>query len=695
MSATLTTTTVTRFPFWQKMVLLLSFCCSFNQGALHAQVPVLPAAYYQLKTAGEKAAYLRKIAGDSVRNSRYTYVPYLCHTALGYAAQSGKDSLYGILYQLLGDSYATPLTDSAIHYYRLSLATFKKPPLLKRIYLKQSLLYCFLSRDDKDSILHYTHALENEITQLPDTNKNKLNVTNTIAQSYSAINNYTAAISNYKFVIQHALKIHDTASLCNALVNTGVIYNEILDNKNAVYYTIQALPYLGDNDYNRALTYSNIAGYYSSDQVLDSTKYFLTLAEKLAARLNDSELTYSIATRRAHVLATEKKYAEAEKILAGVLHYFQQKEPGSGLANALLLYASVDTAMNKYKQAEHHLLTLYELTRKFNNKVFMAEGLKQLVAVYEHQKDYRNAYSYQKTLLLITDSIKADKAAYALTDLQMQYDTYKKQELINSLQKEGKIRSLELQAALRNKTLVITISCILLLSAAVILYILHLRSKTAMQQMKAELEMKALRSQMNPHFIFNSLNSVQKYIWENKQEDASEYLTKFARLIRLVLENSLHSSVTLSEELHALRLYIEMEHRRNNQKFDYSITTAEHIDAAHTWVPPLLFQPYVENAIWHGLSPKDEHGQLSVRIEKTGHNLTCIIDDNGIGRKQAATLKKPGSAGSLAMNISSQRIAWLQKKTGSAAAVHITDKQDGARADGTTVTITLPLIVKA
>ena len=141
--------------------------------------------------------------------------------------------------------------------------------------------------------------------------------------------------------------------------------------------------------------------------------------------------------------------------------------------------------------------------------------------------------------------------------------------------------------------------------------------KTAINKGMAELEMKALRSQMNPHFIFNSLNSIQKYIWENRKEDASEYLIKFARLIRLVLENSLHTSVKLSDELAALRLYIEMEHRRNNQKFDYSIIVNDNIDEDKTYISPLLLQPYIENAIWHGLSQKEGRGKLNVAILRT------------------------------------------------------------------------------
>lgn len=164
--------------------------------------------------------------------------------------------------------------------------------------------------------------------------------------------------------------------------------------------------------------------------------------------------------------------------------------------------------------------------------------------------------------------------------------------------------------------------------------------KTQINKVMAEAEMKALRSQMNPHFIFNSLNSIQKYIWENKQENASEYLTKFARLMRSVLENSGSKMVTLESELTALKLYVELEHRRSNNKFDYQVNVSDCLDITAILVPPLILQPYVENAIWHGLLPKEERGNLSIHIlPDTDDYLQCIIEDNGVGRQARGKAK--------------------------------------------------------
>ncbi|MBL7727999.1 MAG: histidine kinase, partial [Dinghuibacter sp.] len=150
----------------------------------------------------------------------------------------------------------------------------------------------------------------------------------------------------------------------------------------------------------------------------------------------------------------------------------------------------------------------------------------------------------------------------------------------------------------------------------------------------AETELAMLRSQMNPHFIFNSLNSIQKYIWENREEDAAEYLASFAKLMRAILEHSRHTAITLAEEMSAMKLYVDLERRRSNMNFDYYISISEQLEPGTVMVPPLLLQPFIENAIWHGLSRKKERGMLNISIQRAQNQLVCVVDDDGVGRPQ-------------------------------------------------------------
>ncbi|MBD2702723.1 histidine kinase [Spirosoma sp. BT702] len=184
------------------------------------------------------------------------------------------------------------------------------------------------------------------------------------------------------------------------------------------------------------------------------------------------------------------------------------------------------------------------------------------------------------------------------------------------------------------------------------------------EQKLADTEMTTLRAQMNPHFIFNCLNSIKLYTLQNKADKASDYLTKFARLIRLVLENSRSERVTLQNELEALQLYIELEAMRFKQKVQFDIRVSPEIDQQYVQIPPLLLQPYVENAIWHGLMHKPEGGSVQVDVRQSTDRLLHIeITDDGIGRERARTLKSK-SAGmhkSFGMQVTADRIRMINQ----------------------------------
>ncbi|MBK8498696.1 MAG: histidine kinase [Flavobacteriales bacterium] len=134
----------------------------------------------------------------------------------------------------------------------------------------------------------------------------------------------------------------------------------------------------------------------------------------------------------------------------------------------------------------------------------------------------------------------------------------------------------------------------------------------------ARMQAQVLRTQMNPHFIFNALNSINNYVHENERDLASGFLTKFARLMRLVLENSRYNEVPLNQDLEALRLYMDLERARTNNKFDYAIEVDPAIDQESAMVLPLVLQPFVENAIWHGLSRKEGKGHLVLCVKRGG-----------------------------------------------------------------------------
>jgi ligand-binding sensor domain-containing protein len=212
--------------------------------------------------------------------------------------------------------------------------------------------------------------------------------------------------------------------------------------------------------------------------------------------------------------------------------------------------------------------------------------------------------------------------------------------------------------------------------------------KTEFENRMLHLEMQNLRSQMNPHFIFNSLNSINSFIVENKTHLASDYLTKFSRLIRLILENSKNEVIPLEKEIETLKLYLLMESVRFSKKFDYEVIVADDLDEQMIKIPPMIIQPYVENAIWHGLLHKEEKGKVVVAINKIAEKIQITIEDNGIGRDKAGELKSKNSTTnkSYGLQITAQRI----KQLNVANTIDIIDLKDNKQhALGTKVNITI------
>lgn len=218
---------------------------------------------------------------------------------------------------------------------------------------------------------------------------------------------------------------------------------------------------------------------------------------------------------------------------------------------------------------------------------------------------------------------------------------------------------------------------------------------TEFERKIAETEMTALRAQMNPHFIFNCLNSIKLYTLENDSKTASEYLTIFSQLIRRVLENSQSEKITLQKELETLRLYLELEAMRFKNKVQYQINIDSKIDAEYIEIPPLLLQPYVENAIWHGLMHKKEGGVISIDVfQPTELKLLIQITDDGIGRELAAEIQSKSATQqkSYGLKITSDRIHIINQLYLIQTDVRVEDLKDETdKAIGTKVIIQIPV----
>ncbi len=242
---------------------------------------------------------------------------------------------------------------------------------------------------------------------------------------------------------------------------------------------------------------------------------------------------------------------------------------------------------------------------------------------------------------------------------------------------------------------------ILILLVAYLIVARHRRSlrkeeeKFILNSKLHELEIKVIKAQMNPHFLFNSLNSIQQFIIINENEKAQYYLSKFSKLVRKLLESTTKENISLAEEIDILKGYLELESLRFNNVFNYAVIVGKGIDASTTFIPHFLVQPFVENSIWHGLLAKDGDKTITISFDLVdSQTIICTIDDNGIGRNKNDS-KQTNDKKSLAINFIQQRLDLINKMAGMEFKMNITDKVDEqGKSLGTKVTITLPLKTK-
>ena len=384
----------------------------------------------------------------------------------------------------------------------------------------------------------------------------------------------------------------------------------------------------------------------------------------------------------------QKKYHQALAIFKKAALFFKSNNGRIGLLRALPDIAKVYAAQKNHQAAldfAHEGLALAQAT---GARPYIADGLKLLSAIYEAKGENKNAFFYIKQYTALKDSLLSDQLKAKLFGYKSRMENEKKQAQIELLKKEKlmSLQQLELQqqrlqqASLLRKILITGILVFVVLGIILFrnLALKRWNEKLQSERRQAELEMQALRAQMNPHFIFNCLSSINGYILKNESEPAADYLTKFSRLIRMVLTNSKKTLIPLEDELEMLRLYLEMERLRFQYSFDYTINLRNEIDVQNIFIPPLLLQPFAENAIWHGLMHKEGSGHLHIELGLEEKILTCIITDNGIGRYKAAMIKSKSAEKqkSMGLQITAGRLALLSQEKEEKAFFNIEDLSD-------------------
>jgi hypothetical protein len=404
---------------------------------------------------------------------------------------------------------------------------------------------------------------------------------------------------------------------------------------------------------------------YRSIGMPDSSYYYVRKALQ-----NDSN---NLMTRIsfAESLLMKNQSDSALTIFLQPLAHFRKERNRWDLMRLLLDIAKAYAIKKENKTALSYALEGTSIAQKAGAKQFMLDGYQLLSKLYKELPVNDSAYYFLQQYVVLKDSVVNNQFLWKLSNYKKQEDFKIQLEQVALLDKENKAGAEKLKQASLLKTILLVSLFVVVLAAFVVYKNVALKSKNEklrsnhqqaiLQQHATELEMQALRAQMNPHFIFNCLSSINSFILKNQTEDASDYLTKFSRLIRMVLSNSNKAFITLEEELDMLKLYLDMERLRFKNSFDYNITFTNSFDADNVCIPPLLLQPFAENAIWHGLMHKHAPGKLEISLSIEGKVLTCVITDNGIGRTKAEFFKGKSAEKnkSMGIKITTERLAML------------------------------------
>ncbi len=520
-----------------------------------------------------------------------------------------------------------------------------------------------------------------------------------LAMIYEASGDFPAAIQTYQKSIDVYRTVGDKRGEAVALINIGKIFFDLDDMHRALHYDTLALATVTELKDTLLLikTWGNMGGAVAILKGPTEALGYYTLAYKAIIGGGYAEELPYIADllgfeyMKLNLMDSAKHY-----LFMGLRSAGQQKQK-NWEAYASSLIGQYYYRTHNYELALTYLNQSLEIAKQSADVKRLFGAYNILWGVYEAMGKPNEALQAYKQYVTFKDSLYTlDKEkATVRNEIGFEYRMFR---LKDSLEHAQQIQLSGLRLQRQRSMLYAGLG----LAAAIIVLIVFLqrakirRTKTEQKNLYArrllETELQALRAQMNPHFIFNCLNSIQAFILKENRIDATHYLQKFSKLIRLILDNSQKTSNTLDDETEILRLYMELEQLRLKNKFDYEIDVPEDLESSFTEIPSMVIQPLVENSIWHGLMQSEEKGKLVVSFRKDGNKLTCIVEDNGIGREHAGKIKEEQGKKheSKGMKLIEDRLrAWSETK-GSHYVFNIFDNVANNRGTRTEITILYP-----
>ncbi|MFT4698596.1 MAG: two-component system LytT family sensor kinase [Flavobacteriaceae bacterium] len=538
--------------------------------------------------------------------------------SIGYVAKA-LESVSGLSTTNLQNSMAfETLADIYMHWkqYDLAVDNYKRSQsAISNSNIQIKLADAFrMNKKYQESI-----ALFNDLLNEPLSNYQKVEVYEGLGDNFFAVNDEMKSIYNY----QNGLDIANSHAIIPKITNLNskiaLAYAQGGANEEAETYFDNSLNLASQENKKRAVSEKNtVADFYNQN--------------------NDYEKEIQLREETLNEIESMDDDSEEEDLESPLTPQRQNYK----IANAFV-------AQEKYEEAIPYLKKSIEEADKKEDLVVQKDATRKLSEIYKGIGKFNEAANSYERYVNIVDELYIKKEQEISQAARFSREIALKQNRITSLESERELNESRYNLAEENKELTLKNSRVqwwiigsLIVIALLLLITAFVQFRSVKQQKYANnlLALKSLRTQMNPHFIFNALNSVNSFIATNDERAANKYLSEFSQLMRSVLENSEEDFIPLTKEIELLEIYVKLEHFRFKDKFDYTITVDEKLKLSEFVIPPMLLQPYVENAVWHGLRYKEEKGNLTINFEHLDtESIRISISDDGIGRKKSKELK--------------------------------------------------------
>lgn len=547
---------------------------------------------------------------------------------------------------------------------------------------------------------------------------------NIVGACHFSLGRYKMAIDNFKEASILNTQLNEQLNLAKNLNNIGNVYLKTTDYETALenYFKASKLFEELNQDSYLISIYNNIGLIYKNTGELTNAMDIYNKALKSSRKVNDRMKEGSILYNISNIYLEQYKYRKGieycEKSLAirkeqndingevknltalGRMYFFigQPEKSIQTLQEALSIAREINNVNEEalilqhlgyntlesgnVEESRNYILQSQLIAEKYNFSNIASNNFKYLTEIDSLNGHFESAMANQQKYFLLKNNNTEFSVDRKLEELQKKYEFTRQQQIETDKQ------------LAQNRTLTSYLLCLTIMIVLIGLILLQ-RQKIKTQKEINELSQQNLRSQINPHFIFNVLNSIQYYILRNDSEASCKYLQKFARLLRLTLDNSQDKLVPINDELESLKLYLELESMRLENNLEYEIELDQNIDSYMFKIPTLLLQPFVENSIIHGLQKKKGKGKVLVRMSLKNNAIHCTIEDNGVGRDSAAYTKtdEQKQRKSYGRKITETRLSLLNSLYGKNLGVEYSDLTDDQKKPcGTRVEFDLPIL---